>query len=514
MNNNQNNNLNKYLNENEQSAGRQQSQQGHYRQSQRQYTQQQYTQQQYQQQQYNQSRQTQPRKKSGFPKGLLILVLIGALVAGAVWGIPKLTASMEQSRLEEEARLIAESLAQGDALAAEGKTASAITAYKQAGEEGTEKIRQLHLAEAKELVESGKFAKAVTYLRNNTGGMFTEEEAYSQTVALARTHNEEILTKAQEILTKAGKSPSEVSQSETYMRNFREWTETGVPNETPGNKELQAELKISTGYVLMLRNSYCPNWETLKDCWQDSKKGSLEKIILYSAEILGEGKLEGIDNLRTFSENEDFITAMTSSFLPDMYHCNATDMNAYLEYYHVSRDVHYRTIKPAQTLSASYSSREKIRLGIAYHGPAMELSSGNIDLLKQVCGSNAKGKILILHSRQKFKDNDTTPFLCTELMDYLPAKYVAKTVEEAEYVIHLESTYANRGVYQNGCVRILETTKITLYSAVTGKQLYTAKETGELSDTMYYTGSVPSYYSHRSPDMTEHLQKITDLLAS
>ena len=495
---NNSNDINKFLNQNEthRSTGRQQDQQ-------------QYSQ--YRQTQYQQQTGTQ-KKKSGFPKGLLILILIAGLVVGGIWGIPKMTAAYAQRQLELQRQQIAEALEKGDQQAAEGNISAAITAYKEAGEEGQEKIRQLYLSEARELVEDGKFAKAVTYLKERPGGVFSDAEACQETVRLAREHNEEILAEAKRVITEENGSAANIWLTESYMAKFEDWAQTMVPEETPGYEELRSELKISRGYVYIVSGNFYPELETLDDLWKDAGKGSMEEKILSAIEKITDARLSGIDELREISRNESFIHNVTAKHLPDMYHFDTTDMDEYLRYYAVSREVHYQTIKPAASLTDSYRNREAIRIGIDYHGPSMELTEKNLSDLKTLCGTQSDGKILILHSRQKFKDSDGTLFICTELMDYLPAEYIPQSLAEAEYVILLESTYASRGVYQNGCVRILETTKITLYNTVTGKSLYTAKEQGELSDTMYYTGSVPSHYSAGSPRMDEHLLEITSLI--
>ena len=100
------------------------------------------------------------------------------------------------------------------------------------------------------------------------------------------------------------------------------------------------------------------------------------------------------------------------------------------------------------------------------------------------------------------------------IMEYLPKEYFPTSLEEVEYVIFMDSTYAKKGKFQNGTVRILETTKLTTYDVTTGKKLTSASKKGKLDTVMYYFGTAPKYYSCGSPKMEDSLIKAMEAISS
>lgn len=132
--------------------------------------------------------------------------------------------------------------------------------------------------------------------------------------------------------------------------------------------------------------------------------------------------------------------------------------------------------------------------------------------LKDLCGDAPEGRILFLHRWSEYQTGKKMLKLDFEMMDRLPAEYYPETPEQAEYIILLDTTYYSNGVFYNGTVRILETTTLTLYKN-NGSVLYSKTVSGETSDTMYYQGKAPEYYSAGSPDMTDAIKEALAIIA-
>ena len=130
--------------------------------------------------------------------------------------------------------------------------------------------------------------------------------------------------------------------------------------------------------------------------------------------------------------------------------------------------------------------------------------------MENLCGTAPNGKLLILHKRPVFYGSDVQ---ITEVdlyhMEMLPDEFFPKSLEVVQYVVLFESSYRDTGnTYSNGTKEIKETTKLTLYNAVTGKQLYTASATSTPKSSFTYSGEPPKYYSGFSPEMDSAMKQV------
>lgn len=132
--------------------------------------------------------------------------------------------------------------------------------------------------------------------------------------------------------------------------------------------------------------------------------------------------------------------------------------------------------------------------------------------LKTLCATAPEGKVLFLRRWTKYGTSEKKVRMDTDLMELLPQAYYPDSLEQVEYVIVMDCNYYSNGVYQNGTVRIHETTTLTLYNAA-GETLYVATAEGTDEDTMYYSGEAPEFYSAYSPDMKPALVEALTVIA-
>ena len=144
------------------------------------------------------------------------------------------------------------------------------------------------------------------------------------------------------------------------------------------------------------------------------------------------------------------------------------------------------------------------------------LTDKMVEELKNNCGKEAEGKILIIHDRADYGTKDREIDIAWNQMDNLPNAWKPLSVKQVKYLIYVKSDYTKGGVYSGGTQQIHETSKLSLYDTETGKVLFSKTVRGKSSNVMVYYGSRrPLYYSDESPDMCtafrDAMKKITNL---
>lgn len=449
-------------------------------------------------------------------------VLIAVLAAGLIWGVPKLTGganpmeAMAQAKAEKEAQeqaaKEAEFIAQGDALMAEGKYNEAAKVYAQANEAGKKKVSDAHRAAAEAKFEDGDITEAYEYLSAQTD-CFTEAEAAEFVLDLALAKQKALDEKIRASMKPGAAGTYRYAAEEPWLKETEAWSSSvsGLPQSKL--KTLEDLNNQILGYISLLNNPY--DLEEVWEHWNKCPEGSPAAELMGTIQTLaGPNPLEPFRQLQQ-TVPEDALAGIVEYYLPKYYHGEQESLGFFMEYLTIRKWAELRENKTTEPedLAQTKLNKDDLRLGIGYHGPYQELTAEEKKLLKEICGSDPQGKILILHNQQNFYSGKKELSICGDLMLMLPSRYMAGTPEEAEYIILLDSTFTRRGKYMTGTVAIAETTSLTVYDVQTGKKLLTKTEKGEISNTMYYTGKAPTYYSAGSPRMHEPLQEALSLIA-
>ena len=152
-------------------------------------------------------------------------------------------------------------------------------------------------------------------------------------------------------------------------------------------------------------------------------------------------------------------------------------------------------------MSDVIANRKAVVAGFYIIKENIELSEENIADLKENCGQNPNGKVLILHKRGSVGLD-----YYTELMDMLPDELYPNDLESIAYVIVIDGSFEHTGAeYYCGTKQIQEYTSVTLYDMVSGEELLLGTVQGPLSNMMTYEGTPPAYYSAGAPNVSNLL---------
>ena len=139
-----------------------------------------------------------------------------------------------------------------------------------------------------------------------------------------------------------------------------------------------------------------------------------------------------------------------------------------------------------------------------------QFSINSLEYIYDICGSDPKGKILILLECADYGQEDATYAVSYDLMQHLPAEYLPKNAHEVSYVITVSYSYLEYGAYDNGTAALMEYGMVYAYSLETGEDIfYSDLITGdEAPDSFtHYGSSAPDYKSGGAPDLTEEFLK-------
>ena len=126
--------------------------------------------------------------------------------------------------------------------------------------------------------------------------------------------------------------------------------------------------------------------------------------------------------------------------------------------------------------------------------------------LQASCGKNPEGGIIFLHQPSKY---DPTLELNMNLLDMLPVAYYPRNLESVEYVVLLScETVSTGNTFGSSTKELREDTTLTVYDAKTGEVLFEETKLGPTTMIMSYSGSTPpSVYSHGAPYMGDLIQE-------
>lgn len=447
----------------------------------------------------------------------LLLALILVLPTTACGVDAPSTPSVPSTTAPAPDKNIDQLIAKGDVALQDRSFDAAFKFFTEAGEAGEAKLENAKSLLKEELLDcfvDGK-PEAVTKLMGDLVPTYiAEEEYHGWIVEYAQGKLDET---AKYFQTAGNEFPDGSYDLEKSMDFLTElFSSTGIA-ENPENAAFMEQfnlnyalLKFFGGAKFHDERSLREGYELLKTC----KEGSDGYAIVQALDGFKNHKyFDGMAVLEKHVLNKHVRRELMSCFKNEDRNY-ADDMNSMLEYYAVYYGLNDDSFN-AKTLTENLDgSKLTLVYGIDKQTYDAKLSETRRDQLKEQIGSAPAGKILILHRRKVYGSKSTELDVVLSLMEYLPEEYFPTSLEEVEYVILMDSTYAKKGKFQNGTVRILETTKLTTYDVTTGKKLTSASKKGTLDTVMYYHGTAPKYYSCGSPKMEDSLIKAMEAISA
>lgn len=408
-------------------------------------------------------------------------------------------------------------ITKGDVALQDRRFDDAFKFFTEAGEAGEAKLENAKRVLKEELLDSfiDRKPEAVDELMGDLVPTYvTKEEYHSWIVEYAQGKIDETAKYFQTAGNEFADGSFDLEKSMDFLTEL--FSSTGIA-ESPENAAFMEQFNLNYALLkffdgakfhdeLKLQKGY----ELLKTC----KEGSDGYAIAQALDGFKNFKYsEGMAVLEKYVLNRHVRRELLSCFKNEDRNY-ADNMNGMLEYYAVYLGLDDEAFD-ADTLTENLDgSKLTLVYGIDKQTYDAKLSETRRDQLKEQIGSAPAGKILILHRRKVYGSKSTELDVVFSIMEYLPEKYFPTSLEEVEYVIFMDSTYAKKGKFQNGTVRILETTKLTTYDVTTGKKLTSASKKGKLDTVMYYYGTAPKYYSCGSPKMQDSLIKAMEAISS
>ena len=389
----------------------------------------------------------------------------------------------------------------GDEAFAAGEYEKAVTYYQQSGTEGREKLREAHIAQARKLANYnyGSFHRAEDYLLTDAAAVVSQEEVDTILVEFLNYHTEvaqEQLSEKLSFSEDVESIRSAIDSFEMDLYDLLESAEASISSDTPGMSTAVSNihyLKATTQLDLLCDHLEEIDWDTVITEFSKCTEGPGAEIGEAIQMIKTGNHQEGAAVLKSHF-NED-VTAYI--YWNDSEYLNYKNLSQILSYHNTGRNI-YPPLENTPSLQETFSSINQYYAGdkkISVNIPVSEAE------LKESCGKNPEGKILFLHRHSGGIDYDTV------LMNWLPDSYYPETLESVEYVILMEGqTVLTGGVFECGTKAARENTTVTLYSASTGKALWSAKVEGSEPFFMSYYGEPPEIYTGGAPNVANEIK--------
>lgn len=386
--------------------------------------------------------------------------------------------------------------------------------FTEAGEDGLEKLESAKTVlknELYSLFEESEWNDAADLIANIVPTYVAEEEIHGWTIEYAQETLDAAAKFLQDPTNEANGSAYDHKKALDAAEALYAWADLDSHEEHAVFLEQHNYTRASILFYTAAKYSNEQEFTAALALLRDSSEGSDGQAIVQALDGFKEYKYsEGMSVLEKYILAPDVRKEMLSYFCgEDMY---ADDMNSLLEYYFASYSLNSKFFKYDTLATWSEKDTGSASYGIDKYDYDVKLTKTKRDQLKEQIGSAPAGKILVLHRRKVYGSKSTELDVSLSVMRDLPAEYFPNSLEEVEYIVLMDSTYAKKGKFQNGTVRILETTKLTTYDVVTGKKLATATKKGELEDRMWYLGDAPKYYSCGSPNMRAYLIKAMEAI--
>lgn len=406
-----------------------------------------------------------------------------------------------------------EILEKANAALEKGNFAEAFSLFAEAGEAGEADMKLAKTALKDTLFQhyhDHDLQKASAALSGVMPDHLSEEEYLFWVLEYIQGKEAEIAT----ILVKS--DDSIYSASEKCLENISALIDESAVHTLPESSEVLDQHYLNVGVVKLYqgaRTNAARDYQDAVAALEKCSEGSEGQKLLSAVKALGEYRYaEGMSVLKTHFSDKVILAELLYNYRGEGSYKD--DVNNILEYYSTAFSVNKDAFDYDTLLGYLESSKSNLTFGIDSDKYSKVLKDAQRDQLKEQVGSAPAGKVLILHRRKVYGSKETKLDIVFGLMEHLPEKYFPNSLEEVEYIILMDSTYAKKGKFQNGTVRILETTKLTTYDVTTGKKLTTASKKGTLDTVMYYYGTAPKYYSCGSPKMQAALIKAMEAISA
>ena len=414
-----------------------------------------------------------------------------------------------------------EILEKGEMYKSQGNYRSAIEAFKSAGEPGQDSLKQTVLEYATK-ANSYEYETATGYLAESIPDIIPADEGYPVL--------KDLLTKWSLYEADFNLEELDVFDREDRIKQFNAAYETIIA--------CAEDMQANGCDVSELLNDLYYTWgakertlEKRLERWSHAGEGSTPHSILEALELIKSGELiKGAELLAQVATEETKVTYLYN-YASDIYwQQEPKSVNAKLERRYQSnraREI-LNAIEPYPDHMANIDSQSKepVDLKKFLNDVVMVVGideiKGNVPLtdeerqdIETMCGTEPSGKMLILHKRQLYNSDEFATDINLCHMDMMPDEFYPNSLREVEFVILLETTYAHTGrSYSEGTKEIKETTKLTMYDAVTGEVLYTASAKSTPTTYLYYTGNPPTYHSGESPVMDDAMLQVMEKIRS
>lgn len=411
-----------------------------------------------------------------------------------------------------------ESLEKGEMFKSQGNYQDAIDAFKNAGEPGQDSLKQTILEYAAK-ANYFEYGTAAGYLAESIPDLISADEGYPVL--------EELLTKWSIQAADFNLEDLDTFEREDRIKEFNAAYEMIAAC---------AEDMNANGYdVTELLNDLYFTWgrkstslEKRLEMWSRAGEGSDAHTIMEAIELVKSGELiKGVEMLAQVATEENKVTYLYNYAVDIYWQTEPESVNDKLERrYEAARarellneiepNPEYGILQPEDPVELDRFLNDVLVLAgideIEDNEPMTDAERQDIETL---CGTEPDGKMLILHKRQLYDSDGFTTDVDLYHMEMMPDEFYPNSLKEVEFVVLLETTYVHTGrTYSEGTKEIRETTKLTLYDAVTGETLYTASAQSTPKTYLYYSGEVPVYHSGESPVMNDAMLQVMEKIRS
>lgn len=399
-----------------------------------------------------------------------------------------------------------EYVARGDEYVAAEDYESAITYYTKAGEAGLEKLKQVHLTQAKRRLWADDFDVAMEYLKTEAVNIVTEEEAaellLNHLIYAMAEEKEFRLPIIEENEQKLWDDYRGITDLDYLDRNELrgEWNDNigwyreklvtlmedasaVIPEGTPGLQEVLNEGYSTAGDLELRRESTFEteyiNWENILPYWEHCTEGRGYEITQALKLLEEKNYQQGLEALQDKFENPGVLGSLLQEYLGAFKADNFAD---YFSYSLATRAVYSSLNADAALNEVTYVSG-KSRLESDY-----VLTKTMLGELYDSCGTNPDGKILILNEHGW--DGEISVY--TLGMDNLPDSCYPADLESVEYVIYIShDTVETGGMFGDTTRELRRDGIITVYDAKNGTAVWSQTKEGPTDFIMTYYGDKP-----------------------
>ena len=410
-----------------------------------------------------------------------------------------------------------EMIAKGDAAFKTNNLDEALDCYKQAGEAGDAKEKEILMIMVRNILkeekrysigntEGVKLGEADKLLQEKAKYSFkTEADRYAFLIECVDAYIEGVCS---EPTTHA------LYEAEDWISAVKSKAPKETPNLDAFVTEKEAFLNeqyFTLGYN-QLTDARQKGYDKLKDevydaknSWENCTEGpGRECVEAMESFMFGMNYKDAIPVLGKHIPDAQILKAVCDVLKENISFGSVDDVFAYTELYRASISDEGFDMSLTEAFSQiGHNSGNDYKFGNSPKYGSIQVTQ---EELQASCGKNPEGGIIFLHKPSKY---DPTVELNLNLLDLLPTAYYPRSLETVEYVVLLScETVSTGNTFGSSTKELREDTTLTLYDAKTGQVLFEETKQGPTTMMMSYSGSTPpSVYSHGAPYMGDLIQE-------